>query len=77
MVKLELSEEEAKPLVLAATGQAPYFIMVNEKEQEFLVTVTEGFNIGALFRWLAMYARENKEFKASLTDFIIDLSKEV
>lgn len=72
---IELSQSEAEPLVLAATGK-PYFLLVDVENDEFLSNVKEGFDLGHVFEWLANYARENKEFKTALTDFVIDLSKE-
>lgn len=72
---IKLSQSEAKPLVLAATGK-PYFLLVDMDNDEFLSNVKEGFDLKHVFEWLANYARENKEFKTALTDFVIDLSKE-
>ncbi len=78
MEKLEiihLSDEEAAPLVLAATGH-PYLIVAEDEDGAYVSNIAEGFDMEALFHLIAGYARENVEFKAQLADFVIDLSKE-
>ena len=70
-----LSTKEVKPLFEAMSGK-PYFLIVDTEEDAFLANVKEGFDVGHIFKWLANYAKEDKEFKAALADFIIDLSKE-
>ena len=76
LVMSELPVEEAKPLILAMSGK-PYFLLVREKGKMYASSMTDNFNISALFHWIALYARENKEFRSHLADFVIDLSKEV
>ena len=72
---IPLTDEEAEPLVLAAT-QHPYLIIAQDEDGGYVSTITEGFDMDALFHLVALYARENAEFKAQLADFVIDLSKE-
>ena len=75
-VKIDLPEEQAKPLVLAATG-CPYFLLVRQEGVGIHYTMTEGFDTDWLFDIIKLLARQDADFKALLTDYVIDLSKEV
>ena len=70
--KIILEDEEAKPLVLAATGK-PYFIMVQTKKG-YLLHVEKGFDIGHILQWLRDYAADNPDFRQVLADFVIDVA---
>lgn len=67
-----LEGEEAKPLVLAATG-SPYFIAVQTKKG-FIWHIGKGFDIGHILQWLRDYAADNPEFRQTLADFVIDVA---
>ena len=74
-----LSGDEAKPLVLAATG-SPYFILVKDENGEFIVNMSNGFNIGAVFAYLGEFIKDNKsnkDIQSAVSDCIIELSKEL
>lgn len=71
---IQLSQEESQPLVMAATG-SPYFLLV-DTEEGFYASIKEGFDVSHIFDWIVRYARDDKEFKDALADFVIDLSKE-
>ena len=70
--KIILEDEEAKPLVLAATGK-PYFIAVQTKKG-FIWRVEKGFDVGHILQWLRDYAADNPEFRQVLADFVIDVA---
>ena len=72
-----LSDEEAKPLVLAAIGN-PYFILVKDENGEFTASMSNGFNLGAIFAYLETILKENKDnndIQSAMTNCIIELSK--
>lgn len=72
----EIPIEQAKPIMLAVSGKS-YFLLVHEKGKCYNSSITQDFDLGALFHWLILHARENKEFRDRLADYVIDLSKEV
>lgn len=69
-----LSGEEAKPLVLAATG-SPYFLIVEERGVGVHHVIRNGFDADWLFDFIKDYATKNPDFKKELANYIIDLSK--
>ena len=77
MAKIKMQDDVARPLVMAAVGY-PHFIITQKRTKggvRSYITVTEGFEMDALFGWLASYAQENAEFKKALADYVIELSK--
>ncbi len=70
--KIILEGEEAKPLVLAATGK-PYFIMVQTKKG-YLWHVEKGFDLDHILQWLRDYAADDPEFRQVLANFVIDVA---
>lgn len=72
----EIPIEQAKPIMLAVAGK-PYFLLVREKGKCYNSSMTQDFDLGALFHWLILHAREDKEFRNRLADYVIDLSKEI
>lgn len=73
---IHLPEEEGKALVLAATG-SPYVLLVHEDNVGVHRVVKGGFDTDWLFDFIKDLARDDKEFRAVLVDYIIDLSKEL
>ena len=76
---LYLGEIESKFLELMAKD-CPYFIIAQKETNKGIKvysSVTEGFDIDFLFEWIKYYAREDKDFRNALCDYIIDLSKEL
>lgn len=71
-----LSGEEAKPLVLAATG-SPYLLIVEEKGLGVHHVARNGFDMDYLFDFIKDIAQKDSDFKKALADYIIDLSKVV
>lgn len=71
-------DDSEKELRLAALGN-PFFILVQKEKEDVIKIyskVTDGFDIGYIFDWIKEFAREDKDFKAVLSDFVIELSKE-
>lgn len=73
---IHLSEEESKALVLAATG-SPYLLLVHEDNVGDHRVIKRGFDTDWLFDFIKDLARDDKEFRAVLVDYVIDLSKEL
>lgn len=77
--KIILEGKQAKPLVLAAIG-CPYFLIVQQETKNGTKNyshVSAGFDLGAVFDWLKNYADTDAEFRAALSNFIIDLTQKV
>lgn len=73
---IELPKAENKALVLAATG-SPYVLLVHEENVGVHRVVKGGFDTDWLFDFIKDLARDDKEFRAVLVDYIIELSKEI
>ena len=71
--KLILEGEDAKPLVLAATG-CPHFVIVQDHSGRVHSKVTEDFDMEHVFNWLRDFAHENSDFCKALADFVIDVA---
>lgn len=69
-----LSGEEAKPLVLAATG-SPYFLIVEERGVGVHHIVRNGFDLDWVFDFIKDFTEKNPEFKDELSNKIIELSE--
>ena len=65
----------SKPLAAAALGY-PH-LCITQIDGEVIGEATEGFNTDNLFNMIKDLARRNKNFRAALVDYIIELSEEV
>ena len=73
---VQLPENENKALVLAATG-SPYLLLVHQKNVGVHRVIKAGFDTDWLFDFIKDIAKENKEFRTVLADYIIELSQEL